>query len=122
MYDVIHMYHGVLLQYPTQICRLGLLHAWTKECESSIAELKAERKALHYASKRWTANTMTRLTPVMGRSMFRGCDEPMQPYHRCRLEAMFTVSVKLYFISILNLILKAIYLFSAGAVSARRSG
>ena len=82
------------MKYPTQLCRLGVLFAWTKECEASIAELKTERKALHYASKRWASNWISRLTPIMGRSSFRGSDELMLPYHRCRLEAMFTVRHK----------------------------
>ncbi len=79
-------------QYCTQICRLGLLQYWTKECEQGIAELKKERKALTNLSRKF-ANVMNKLPSLLTRTSFRGSDEVVRPVHRLRLESLMTVSV-----------------------------
>ena len=79
-----------MIQYPTQICRLGLLYFWTRECEQGTNELKYDRKALYGTSKRF-GNTIGKLPSLLLRGSFRSVDEPMLPIHKVRIENMVTV-------------------------------
>ena len=78
------------MQYPTQICRLGLLYHWTRECEQSIAELKYDRKAMHTCGKKYGA-FIAKMSVVLGKGSWKTIDEAMLPAHKLRLESMITV-------------------------------
>ncbi|XP_076466964.1 uncharacterized protein LOC143298129 [Babylonia areolata] len=81
-------------KYPSQVCRLGMLFHWTRECEQGIGEVRYDRKALQALLKKYTTNT-GRLSSVMVRGVWRTLDEPMLPVHKARLECMITQSMYL---------------------------
>lgn len=81
-------------KYPSQVCRLGMLYHWTRECEQGITEIRYDRKALHGLVKKYQANT-ARLSSVLVRGVWRTIDEPMLPVHKARLECMITQSMYL---------------------------
>ena len=78
------------MQYPSQVCRLGMLFHWTRECEQGIGEVRYDRKALQALLKKYTTNT-GRLSSILARGSWRTLDEPMLPFHKARLECMITV-------------------------------
>ena len=80
------------MQYPSQVCRLGMLFHWTRECEQGIGEVRYDRKALQALLKKYTTNT-GRLSSILARGSWRTLDEPMLPFHKARLECMITVRV-----------------------------
>lgn len=69
-----------------------MLYHWTRECETSIAEIKYDRKALQALLKKYQ-NTTSRLSTIFVRGAWRTFDEPMLPVHKVRLDCMITVSV-----------------------------
>ncbi|XP_025098007.1 LOW QUALITY PROTEIN: dynein gamma chain, flagellar outer arm-like [Pomacea canaliculata] len=81
-------------KYPSQVCRLGMLYHWTGECETSIAEIKYDRKALQALLKKYQ-NTTSRLSTIFVRGAWRTFDEPMLPVHKVRLDCMITQSMYL---------------------------
>ncbi|XP_070190368.1 uncharacterized protein [Littorina saxatilis] len=81
-------------KYPSQVCRLGMLYHWTRECEQGIGEVRYDRKALQSLLKKYTTNT-GRLSSVLARGSWRTLDEPMLPFHKARLECMITQSMYL---------------------------
>ena len=82
----------MLLQYPAQVCRMGLLYHWTRECDLGIAEIKYDRKALQGTLKKYMS-TVARLSTVLTRGQWRSIEDPMLPIHKNRLECMITVSM-----------------------------
>ena len=80
----------IVLQYPSQVCCLGLLYYWTRECEYAVADIKNDRKALQNLSKKFSA-VMTRLPTILYRGAWKTIDAPMLPVHKLRLENMITV-------------------------------
>ena len=83
---------NLYFQYPSQVCRLGLLYHWSAECEAAISEIKYDRKALQGGVRKYGLAT-GKLVNVLMRGMWRSSDEPMLPMHRVRIEAMITVSI-----------------------------
>ncbi|XP_052089132.1 uncharacterized protein LOC127725852 isoform X10 [Mytilus californianus] len=81
-------------KYPAQVCKIGMLYFWTKECEIGISEIKYDRKALHGALKRYSIHT-SKLTSVLMRGAWRTIEEPMLPVHKSRLECMVAQSLYL---------------------------
>lgn len=82
------------LKYPTQICLIGLNYIWTKEVETSILELKNERKAINMGSKKFS-QISTKFLALLSKSRWINIDKPILSHHKLRLEAMITV--KIYF-------------------------
>ncbi|XP_064629693.1 uncharacterized protein LOC135488785 isoform X2 [Lineus longissimus] len=84
----------IVLKYPTQICRFGLLYYWTRECEIACSDIKYDRKALQNLSKKFAA-AMTKLPQGLIKGYFKGTDESMLPVHKIRLEHLITYSLYL---------------------------
>ncbi|XP_060567478.1 dynein axonemal heavy chain 5-like [Ruditapes philippinarum] len=78
-------------KYPAQVCRLGLLYHWTKECDMGITEIKFDRKALQGTLKKYIG-TVSKLPTVLSRGQWRNLEDPMLPLHKNRLECMITSS------------------------------
>ncbi|XP_053397319.1 dynein axonemal heavy chain 5-like isoform X6 [Mercenaria mercenaria] len=78
-------------KYPAQVCRMGMLYHWTKECDLGIAEIKFDRKALQGALKKYIS-TVSKLPTVLVRGQWRNLEDPMLPIHKNRLECMITTS------------------------------
>ncbi|XP_023932047.1 dynein heavy chain 5, axonemal-like isoform X1 [Lingula anatina] len=76
-------------RYPAQVCRIGLLYYWTRECEQGVQEIKYDRKSLNNISKKFQGAT-SKLPAMLVRNQWRTLDEAMMPMHRLRLEAMIT--------------------------------
>ena len=87
-----------MFQYPTQVCRMGLLYYWTKECEQGIIDLKYDRKALNNTSKKF-GTTMAKLPTALAKG-WKSMEDSMGPVYRIRLENMITVGTAL---SLLNI-------------------
>ncbi|RMZ95232.1 dynein gamma flagellar outer arm-like, partial [Brachionus plicatilis] len=77
------------LKYPAQICLIGLNYVWSKEVETSILELKNERKAMSMASKKFSAIT-NRFLSMLSKSRWPNIDKPVLVHHKLRLETMVT--------------------------------
>ncbi|XP_074662754.1 uncharacterized protein LOC141915202 [Tubulanus polymorphus] len=84
----------LVLKYPTQICRFGMLFYWTKECEVGVQEIKYDRKALHNLGKKFSTN-MGKLNSVLSRGYAKTAEEPFTAVHRLRLENLITYSIYL---------------------------
>ncbi|KAL5009692.1 hypothetical protein ScPMuIL_011997 [Solemya velum] len=82
------------LKYPAQVCRIGMLYQWTRECEQGISEIKYDRKALQGTLKKYTA-TIAKLPTCLSKGAWRTLDDPMLPRHKARLECMITQSLYL---------------------------
>ena len=76
-----------------QVCGLGLLMAWTKECELGIAEIRNDRKAIPNTSKKFST-TMGRLSTILSKGSWKNVDEHVTPLQRLRLESMIAVSMR----------------------------
>ena len=89
---VVHVLNNMLfnLQYPNQLCCVGILFIWTRECEAGINELKYDRKALSNTSKKFGVLT-NKISSTISRGNWRSNDEPMTIIHKKRLENMSTV-------------------------------
>ncbi|XP_052708586.1 uncharacterized protein LOC128183562 isoform X10 [Crassostrea angulata] len=82
-------------KYPAQVCRIGMLYYWTRECDQGIGELKYDRKALQQNTlKKYQAST-AKLTTVLTKGAWRTLEEPMLPLHKARLESMIAQSLYL---------------------------
>ncbi|KAK3577475.1 hypothetical protein CHS0354_032326 [Potamilus streckersoni] len=81
-------------KYPAQVCRIGMLYHWTKECEQGITEIRYDRKALQGTLKKYFT-TISKLPTVLGRGVWRTLEDPMLPVHKSRLECMITQSLYL---------------------------
>ncbi|WAR07684.1 DYHG-like protein [Mya arenaria] len=79
------------LKYPAQVCRMGMLYHWTRECDLGIADIKYDRKALQGTLKKYIS-TVSKLSSVLARGQWRSLEEPMLPLHKNRLECMITTS------------------------------
>ncbi|XP_067674368.1 uncharacterized protein [Haliotis asinina] len=79
-------------KYPSQVCRMGMLYHWTRECEQGIAEVKYDRKALQGTLRKYVATT-GKLSSVLVRGAWRTIDDPMLPVHKGRLESMIAQSL-----------------------------
>lgn len=77
-------------QYPAQVCRMGMLYHWTRECDAGITEIKVDRKALQGTLKKYIV-TMSKLSMVLSKGQWRTLEDPMLPVHKNRLECMITV-------------------------------
>ncbi|OWF37572.1 Dynein heavy chain 5, axonemal [Mizuhopecten yessoensis] len=86
-------------KYPAQVCRMGMLYYWTRECDQGIAEIKYDRKALQGTLKKYIASG-SKLQTVLSRGAWRTIEEPMLPLHKARLECM--ISQFLYLRDILD--------------------
>lgn len=78
-------------KYPAQVCLIGLAYIWTKEIESSIVELKNERKAINMGSKKFGQIT-AKFLAALSKTRWNNSDRPVLNHHRIRLEAMITVN------------------------------
>ncbi|XP_048577711.1 dynein axonemal heavy chain 8 isoform X3 [Nematostella vectensis] len=76
-------------KYPAQVCRLGLLYVWTKECEAGITDIRIDRKAIPNAVKRFWSG-LSRLPNLLARCSWKHSDGPMPAYHRVRIEALLS--------------------------------
>jgi len=81
---------SIWFQYPAQVCRIGMLYHWTRECDLGIAEIKYDRKALQGTLKKYVS-TVSKLSSVLARGQWKSAEEPMLPLHKNRLECMITV-------------------------------
>jgi dynein heavy chain len=93
LYDVLNNVNmeELPLKYPAQICLLCLNYLWTKEIESSLVELKNERKAVTIGSKKFNQIT-GKLLALLSKSKWTSVDKPILNFHKLRIEAMITVS------------------------------
>ncbi|XP_055954878.1 dynein axonemal heavy chain 8 [Patella vulgata] len=78
-------------KYPAQVCRMGMLYHWTKECEQGISDIKYDRKALQGTLRKYVTHT-SKLSTVLSRGAWKTIDEVMLPVHKGRLECMVSVS------------------------------
>jgi dynein heavy chain len=78
-------------QYPAQVCRMGLLYLWSRECQQAVIDLRVDRKALVAASRRFMAYT-SRLPTLLNKGNWKLVDVSLQPALRARAENMITVS------------------------------
>ncbi|ESO89151.1 hypothetical protein LOTGIDRAFT_229063 [Lottia gigantea] len=79
-------------KYPAQVCRMGMLYHWTKECETGISEVKYDRKALQGTLRKYVSHT-SKLSSILSRGAWKGIDEAMLPVHKGRLECMVAQSL-----------------------------
>jgi len=70
---------------------MALLYYWTFECETGIAELRYERRAIQNTKGRFQV-TVSKIPTAMARNSFRSLDEQMTPLHKKRLEHLYTVN------------------------------
>ncbi|XP_062608693.1 dynein axonemal heavy chain 5-like, partial [Saccostrea cucullata] len=90
-------------KYPAQVCRIGMLYYWTRECDAGIGELKYDRKALqHNTMKKYQASTAklttedgAKMATVLTKGAWRTLEDPMLPLHKARLESMIAQSLYL---------------------------
>ncbi|XP_031757885.1 dynein gamma chain, flagellar outer arm isoform X2 [Xenopus tropicalis] len=81
-------------KYPTQIAVLGLFYLWTWDCESTITEMKLDRKALSRALKKYSG-MVGRLSSVTTKGHWKNTEEPISHCERIKLENM--IMQALYF-------------------------
>ncbi|XP_041355189.1 dynein gamma chain, flagellar outer arm-like isoform X3 [Gigantopelta aegis] len=81
-------------KYPAQVCRMGMLFFWTRECEVGITEVKYDRKALQMTLRKHITTT-NKLSSVLTKGAWKTIDDPMLPMHKNRLECMITQSLYL---------------------------
>ncbi|KAJ8314952.1 hypothetical protein KUTeg_007102 [Tegillarca granosa] len=81
-------------KYPAQVCKMGMLYYWTKECDQGITEIKYDRKALQGTLKKY-GTAVAKLPTVLTRGAWRTLEEPMLPLHKTRLECMIAQSLYL---------------------------
>ena len=79
------------LKYPTQACLVALAYVWTKEVESSLVEMRNERKAGNVGNKKF-AQITARFLGVLSKARWGTGDRPLLNSHRIRLESMITVN------------------------------
>ncbi|KAK6187606.1 hypothetical protein SNE40_005595 [Patella caerulea] len=79
-------------KYPAQVCRMGMLYHWTKECEQGIGDIKYDRKALQGTLRKYVTHT-SKLSTVLSRGAWKTIDEVMLPVHKGRLECMVSQSL-----------------------------
>lgn len=98
-------------QYPAQVCKLGMIMYWTRECEQGVYDLRFDRKAMFNTSKRF-GGAIGRLPTVLAKGAWKNIDEPMLPVHKTRLETMITVRIGLLVITgcFVGLYLNALFL------------
>jgi dynein heavy chain len=80
------------LKYPAQVCLIALNFMWTKEAESSILELKNERKSINMGSKKFS-QISAKLYTLLSKTKWTNIDKPILNFHKLRLEAMITVNI-----------------------------
>ena len=68
-----------------------MLFYWTRECETGIAEVKYDRKALQMTLRKHITTT-NKLSSVLAKGAWKTIEDPMLPLHKNRLECMITVS------------------------------
>lgn len=81
----------IALKYPTQACLIALAYVWTKEVESSLVEMRNERKAGNVGNKKF-AQITARFLGVLSKARWGTGDRPLLNSHRIRLESMITVN------------------------------
>ncbi|CAH1799095.1 unnamed protein product [Owenia fusiformis] len=79
-------------KYPSQVCKMGLLYLWTKECEAGVAEIKYDRKSIPNTLRRF-GSQVSRLPSVITRGAWKNFEDTMLPIHRLRLEIVLTQSI-----------------------------
>ncbi|XP_018096048.2 dynein heavy chain 5, axonemal [Xenopus laevis] len=72
-------------KYPTQVAVLGLFYLWTWDCESTITEMKQDRKALSRALKKYSG-MVTRLSSVTSKGHWKNTEETISLCERMKLE------------------------------------
>ncbi|XP_068697910.1 dynein axonemal heavy chain 8-like [Montipora foliosa] len=86
-------------KYPAQVCRLGLLYIWTKECEAGIGDIRIDRKALPNASRRFWS-LISKLPNLLSKGYWKHTDTPMTTCQKLRLESL--VSQGMYLRDVLD--------------------
>lgn len=86
-------------KYPSQVCRLGLLYIWTKECETGIGDIRIDRKALPNTSRRFWS-LISKLPNLLSKGYWKHTDTPMTTCQKLRLESL--VSQGMYLRDVLD--------------------
>ena len=84
------------LKYCTQCCAVGLLVAWTMECEQGINELKTERRALTSSAKKF-AGFAGKLVQLQSSGKIVGREMASITYNqKIRLDTLISVCLPLF--------------------------
>ncbi|XP_063775387.1 uncharacterized protein LOC134910927 [Pseudophryne corroboree] len=74
-------------KYPTQVSVLGLLYLWTRDFESSISEVRQDRKAQSRTLKKYFTMAI-KLSSVTAKGYLKNIEEPISQLQRLKLEHM----------------------------------
>uniref|UniRef100_A0A8C5PKA2 Dynein heavy chain n=1 Tax=Leptobrachium leishanense TaxID=445787 RepID=A0A8C5PKA2_9ANUR len=72
---------------PSQVTILGLIYLWTKDCESSFAEMKQDRKAQGRVLKKYSG-LVNKLSSVTSKGYWKNTEEPISQHQKLKLENM----------------------------------
>ncbi|KAM4043310.1 dynein axonemal heavy chain 5-like isoform 1-T1 [Anomaloglossus baeobatrachus] len=72
-------------KYPTQAAVLGLLYLWTRDFESSISEVKQDRKAQSRILKKYTAMAI-KLSTINAKGYWKNIEDLISQSQRLKLE------------------------------------
>ncbi|XP_044146080.1 dynein axonemal heavy chain 5-like isoform X2 [Bufo gargarizans] len=72
-------------KYPTQAAVLGLLYLWTKDFESSISEIRQDRKAQSRILKKYTAMAI-KLSAITAKGHWKNMEDSISQSQRLKLE------------------------------------
>ncbi|XP_028415382.1 dynein heavy chain 8, axonemal-like isoform X2 [Dendronephthya gigantea] len=81
-------------KYPPQVACLGLLYMWTRECETAIADIRMDRKALPNAVRRFWS-ILSRLPNILIKGSWRNVDQNLTVAAHDKLEALLSYGMYL---------------------------
>ncbi|XP_075124385.1 uncharacterized protein LOC142197756 [Leptodactylus fuscus] len=72
-------------KYPTQVAVLGLLYLWTRDFESSVSDIRQDRKAQSRMLKKYTAMAI-KLSTITAEGHWKNVEEAISQSQRLKLE------------------------------------